>query len=223
MWHVRSDVQEEGRRGIGVLSQKVERGLCDQVVEPSAASAGLHALGKLCALVGSDHDRGGVIAFDARWIPRHAGRGQAKPRVEPVLHRVATAVCVGGAQMPLADQAGRVVRTPQQLGHRHVVRSKRSVRGRVGSDGGVARVATRHEGVARRRAGRVGVQLLEDHAAGRERIQMRRRDLGRRVWCAAEAHVAPSEVVRQDEDDVGRHIYMCDAAFLRSLRAAFKR
>ena len=83
-----------------MLSQKDERGLCDQVVEPSAAGAGLHALREFGALVGVNH-KPAIIAFNATGIPPVPRKGQAKPGVEPVLHRVAAAMHVTGTQMPL--------------------------------------------------------------------------------------------------------------------------
>ena len=118
--------------------------------------------------------------------------------VEPALPR--PVLPVGVAEVPLADDRGPVAGLLQRLRQEPLlgVESVAAVRRDDERLQAVAeRVAARHEGGARRRADRLGVELLEPRPLPGERVDARRPDVG-----AVEADVLPAEVVREDVDDV---------------------
>lgn len=90
-------------------------------------------------------------------------------------------------------------------------RGGRRRRAAAGGGGGAGRGARRAAGGAaylvaageqlapRWRAQRLRVVVVQQHSAGRQRVQVRRAD-----FRAVEAHVVPAQVVRQHEDEVRR-------------------
>jgi hypothetical protein len=104
------------------------------------------------------------------------------------------------AQVPLADDRSLVARLLERLWQQPLVRCQ--AKGVAGwDDRGLQpiaeRVASRHQRGARRRAHRLGIELLEARAGPGELVD---------IWCldvgAVEADILPAEIVGHDVDDV---------------------
>ena len=110
-------------------------------------------------------------------------------------------LAIGVAEVPLADDGGAVTRVLERLRQQPLI-GRQAVFGRGRDDQRLQavakRVAPRHQRRPRRRAHRLSVELLETRALLRQRIDIRRLDVG-----AVKADVLPPEVVGDDVDDVG--------------------
>ena len=108
---------------------------------------------------------------------------------------------VGVAEVPLADDGGVVAGLLERLGQQPLV-GRQAVGVALRNDRRLQAVAQRiapgHQGGARRRAHRLGVELLELRALGGELVEVRRLDVR-----AVEADVLPAEIVGDDVEDVG--------------------
>ena len=134
----------------------------------------------------------------------------------PAVERTRHAGFPGGGFVPLAEGAGAVAVEPQHLRQRrHAVGilpgvarvGRRALHDRAGIDGVV--VPAGLERVARRRAQRRRVEVVEAQAALRQPVHRRRADR-----TAERARPAEADVVDQHDDDVG-----CAAGALTSNRA----
>jgi hypothetical protein len=112
------------------------------------------------------------------------------------------------AEMPLAGHVGVIAGILEQLRQTHDVEIQDAFVTRRASLGafidsihdaeaGNMRIGARHQHRPCRRAGHVGVELRQQHAAGGETIDIRRRN-----FAAENAEIGPAEVVGEDEHEV---------------------
>ena len=140
----------------------------------------------------------------------------------PAVERTRHAGLPGGGFVPLAEGAGAVAVEPQHFRQRRdAVRilpgvageGRRGLHDRAGVDGVV--VPAGLERVARRRAQRRGVEVVEAQAALRELVHRRRAD-----GTAERARPAEADVVDQHDHDIGRALGRLDLEPRRRLGVA---
>ena len=109
---------------------------------------------------------------------------------------------IGVAEVPFADDRGLIARGLQRL-RQQVLVGRQAIgvvrRDDRGLQAVAERVAASHQRRSRLRTERLGVEFLEPGAAGGERVDVGRLDVG-----AVVADVLPTLIVGDDVDDVGR-------------------
>ena len=103
-----------------------------------------------------------------------------------------------GAETPFAENGRGVAGRRDHLRRQHFVCAKACCQLAVAIDVGVARMKPGIERCPAGRAYRAGVRVRELHAAGGQRIEIRRLDLR----LAVEADAAKAQIIREDMDDV---------------------
>ena len=151
------------------------------------------------------------------WTPprpiRKQDQGHARPEVvrapqepeelvEPPLQGMELG---SGAQVPLADRPGRVARGLQAVRQRRFLKGERFVgRPLVTPHAEPLLIPPGQQARPSRAAPRSGhVPVREPHPAGREGVQVRRRD----VLDAVETHIRVAEIVGHDQQDVGPAVF----------------
>ena len=104
------------------------------------------------------------------------------------------------AVVPLAEGAGGVAGRLEGLGDGLLVEVQPLAAGRDAAHAAARMVAAGEELGARGRADRADEEPVEQRAVARQRIDVRRREVG----VAVDAQVAPALVVGQDDDDIRR-------------------
>ena len=137
-----------------------------------------------------------LVALRDRGVRFVAGAWDAPELVEALVGGLAASFRAIAAEVPLAEERGRVAGRLQRLGDGDLPqRDAARLRG-AGSN----RVASGHQRRARHRAGELDVEVVEADAFSGELVEARR-DVA--AHAAIGADLAPAEVVGKDQDDVG--------------------
>ena len=137
------------------------------------------------------------VLFDGRVEALAVGGGCPVPGVKPVVQRLEHVLI---AEMPLADDGGRVTLLFQQFRQRPLVGVQPMIvpRKQDASDSHALRDASGHQRGASRRADRGDVEAGELRPFLRHAIEVRRAD----IRCAVTPEIAVTQIIRQNDDDV---------------------